>query len=164
MSSWIFGLSLSPWIKSSVFGCKSFPLLAILEQHIHSKRLLNKNKHSDKRKYHQWNWNITLCHSTFWQNPGETTVSKNFEKQQTQSVTPNRNASWCSKLAKIGVPYIIILMVFTLVCNRSCFFQLLQRKLSSDREWTNFFSNFLFKLFILRSNTVNLNPPPQKKN
>ena len=28
MSSWIFGLSLSPWIKSSVFGCKTL-LLAV---------------------------------------------------------------------------------------------------------------------------------------
>ena len=36
---------------------------------------------------------LYVCHSTFWQNPAETTVSKKFEKQQTQSVTTNRNAS-----------------------------------------------------------------------
>ena len=126
MSSWIFGLSLSPWIKSSVFGCKSFPLLAILEQHIHSKRLhikqediisiqIRVNTTSDIK--------ISLYVTPL---SGKTLARPLYQK----SLKNNKRSLWqligtlhdVQKLAKIGVPYILILVVFTLVCNLSCFF------------------------------------------
>ena len=55
------------------------------------------------------NQNITFWHSNFWQTPAEITV------------TTNRNVSWCFKLAKGGVPYLVFwisLLIFTLVIKR----------------------------------------------
>ena len=101
---------------------------------------------------------ITLCHSTFLQNPAENTVSKKFEKHQTQSATTNRNASWCSKTSAIySYPGGIHFSLQSILPP-----SLQQGKISSDRV-NEKNTTFLFKLFILRSNTVNLNPPPQKR-